>query len=307
MSLPTFNSKSPTIKRILKEASELSKNPDPTLHAAPLETDLFEWHFTIRGPPSTPYELGAYHGRIVLPQQYPLRPPSFRFLTPSGRFEPNREICLSISGHHEETWQPAWGIRTALWALRAFMEGGAKGQVGGQDMPEAERKRLAEESRTWRCSSCGGMTNDEILKAQQAEGGSNSGEGVIPGELKFGYKDQLPNQNNDDNPSAVRSQRQTIGDVSQKMMHNRGPTSIDSSQSNPTASPLASASVSSHSSSLPGDLASSHQQSSQAAAAVGANPPVQRPSQDAVPGWVDKAIAGVLATLTIMIIKKFVL
>jgi hypothetical protein len=37
-------------------------------------------------------------------------------MTPSGRFEANREICLSISGHHEETWQPAWGVRTALVA-----------------------------------------------------------------------------------------------------------------------------------------------------------------------------------------------
>jgi len=45
----------------------------------------------------------------------------FRFLTPSARFEVNRDICLSMSGHHEETWQPAWGIRTALVALRAFM------------------------------------------------------------------------------------------------------------------------------------------------------------------------------------------
>ena len=187
------------------------------------------------------------------------------------------------------------------------MEGGAKGQVGGQDMPEAERKRLAEESKTWRCSSCGGITNDEILKAQQAEDGSNIGEGVIPGELKFGYKDQLTNQNKADKPPAVRSEEQEIVNVSQNLIHNRGPKRIDSSQSTPTAGPLASNSVSSHSSSLPGDLASSHQQPFQAAAAVGAAPAVQRPSQDAVPGWVDKAIAGVLATLTIMIIKKFVL
>ena len=308
MSLPTFNSKSPTIKRILREASELSKNPDPTLHAAPLETDLFEWHFTIRGPPSTPYETGAYHGRIVLPQQYPLRPPSFRFLTPSGRFEPNREICLSISGHHEETWQPAWGIRTALWALRAFMEGGAKGQVGGQDMPEAERKRLAEESKIWRCSSCGGMTNDEILKAQQTEGGSTSGEGVIPDELKFGYKDQLRQENKNNKLTVVRSEGQQMGNVSRKSRHSRGTTSIDSSQSHPTVGSSGSTSVPSHSSSLLGDSASSQsQQPIHSAAAAGATPAVQRPSQDALPGWVDKAIDGVLATLTIMIVKKFLL
>jgi ubiquitin-protein ligase len=40
--------------------------------------------------------------------------------TPSGRFEVNKKICLSISSFHPETWQPSWGIRTALLALMAF-------------------------------------------------------------------------------------------------------------------------------------------------------------------------------------------
>ncbi|TVY51210.1 Ubiquitin-conjugating enzyme E2 J1, partial [Lachnellula cervina] len=118
---------------------------------------------TLRGPPSSPYSAGIYHGRIVLPAEYPLRPPSFRFLTPSGRFEANRQICLSISGHHEESWQPAWGIRTALVALRAFMETDAKGQLGGVEMSDRERGRIAKETPAWRCSGCGGRSNGEIL------------------------------------------------------------------------------------------------------------------------------------------------
>lgn len=27
---------------------------------------------------------------------------------PNGRFEVGKKICLSISGHHPETWQPSW-------------------------------------------------------------------------------------------------------------------------------------------------------------------------------------------------------
>jgi ubiquitin-conjugating enzyme E2 J1 len=100
----------------VREAAELSNAPSADYVAEPLESDLFEWHFTLRGPPNSSYSQGLYHGRIVLPPTYPLRPPSFRFTTPNGRFEANREICLSISGHHEETWQPAWGIRTAIVA-----------------------------------------------------------------------------------------------------------------------------------------------------------------------------------------------
>ena len=185
----------------MREAQEISKSPSPDYTAAPLETDLFEWHFTLRGPPGSSYADGLYHGRIVLPPTYPLRPPSFRFLTPSGRFEANREICLSISGHHEETWQPAWGVRTALVALRSFMETDSKGQLGGLDTTDAVRKRLATESRGWRCSACGGRTNEDIIKecedaaraaeAEAGEGSSKANEVEVPPELSMGFKDEM--------------------------------------------------------------------------------------------------------------------
>ena len=93
------------------------------------------WHFTIRGPPDTDFEGGIYHGRISLPPEYPLKPPSIFLLTvrphqfsllvaspfcltqahppscilqPNGRFEVNKRICLSMSDYHPETWQSSW-------------------------------------------------------------------------------------------------------------------------------------------------------------------------------------------------------
>ncbi|KAH8887340.1 UBC-like protein [Thozetella sp. PMI_491] len=194
---PKFNSKSPTIRRILREAQEISSSPSPDYTATPLETDLFEWHFTLRGPPNSSYADGIYHGRIVLPPTYPLRPPSFRFTTPSGRFEANREICLSISGHHEETWQPAWGVRTALVALRSFMETDPKGQLGGLETSDAVRRRLAGESQGFRCAACG-KTNAEIIRAceeaareHEAEQGTASKEVEVPADLKMGWRDEM--------------------------------------------------------------------------------------------------------------------
>ncbi|KAG9781331.1 hypothetical protein KCU88_g3479, partial [Aureobasidium melanogenum] len=160
---------SPTVRRLLKEVAELSSsssNPNPAFFAAPVsDADLHEWHFTLVGPPApSPYAGGMYHGRITLPTTYPLKPPNFRFLTPSGRFEVNREICLSISGFHEETWMPAWGIRTALTALRSFIaEQGSAGQVGGLEASEEVRRRLAKESRTWKCDMCQ-KTNETIVR-----------------------------------------------------------------------------------------------------------------------------------------------
>ncbi|KAK1997062.1 ubiquitin-conjugating enzyme [Colletotrichum falcatum] len=196
MSTPKFNSKSPTIRRILREAQELSSSPSPDYTATPIESDLFEWHFTFRGPPNSSYSEGIYHGRIVLPPTYPLRPPSFRFLTPSGRFETNREICLSISGHHEETWQPAWGVRTALVALRSFMETDPRGQLGGLETSDAVRKRHATASRSFKCPTCA-KTNFEIIQdcedaaKANADSSEPTAEVEIPSELKLGYKDEM--------------------------------------------------------------------------------------------------------------------
>ncbi|TFB05099.1 Ubiquitin-conjugating enzyme E2 J1 [Trichoderma ghanense] len=201
------NTKSPTIRRILREAAELSNTPSPDYTAEPLESDLFEWHFTLRGPPNSPYSQGIYHGRIILPPAYPLRPPSFRFSTPNGRFEANREICLSISGHHEETWQPAWGIRTALVALRSFMETDVLGQLGGLETTEAVRRRLAQESTSFKCAVCARTNADIIADCEDRckQAASSCSDVSVPAELNMGWRDELETRR--DQPSSSRSER----------------------------------------------------------------------------------------------------
>jgi len=71
------------VKRILREAAENAKEDRTVISAAPLDDNIFEWHFTIRGPPDTPYELGMYHGRIILPSNYPMAPPNIMLLNVS--------------------------------------------------------------------------------------------------------------------------------------------------------------------------------------------------------------------------------
>ena len=68
------------VKRLMREAIEL-KDPTPMYFAQPLEENLFEWHFTILGPGGTDFEGGLYHGRIILPTEYPMKPPSIIMLT----------------------------------------------------------------------------------------------------------------------------------------------------------------------------------------------------------------------------------
>jgi len=127
--------------------------------AAPLEDDLFVWHFTLRGPPKTEFEGGVYHGMILLPPDYPFKPPNIVFNTPNGRFSVGTKICLSISAYHPEHWQPAWGIRLILEALISFFPTPSEGAIGGLDWKPEERKRLAKESVKWSCPQCGCIGN----------------------------------------------------------------------------------------------------------------------------------------------------
>ena len=64
----------------MREACEL-KEPTEEYWAHPLDDNLFEWHFTVQGPPGTDFEGGVYHGRILLPADYPMRPPNIILMT----------------------------------------------------------------------------------------------------------------------------------------------------------------------------------------------------------------------------------
>lgn len=125
----------------------MQNNPSDDYTSLPLEDNIFEWQFAIRGPRDTEFDGGIYHGRIQLPAEYPLKPPAFMLLTPNGRFETQTKICLSISNYHPEHWQPSWSVRTALVALIAFMPTKSEGAVGSLEYSKEERIALAIKSR----------------------------------------------------------------------------------------------------------------------------------------------------------------
>ncbi len=129
----------------------------------PLNENLFEWHFTIAGAVATPYEGGLYHGKIILPQDYPLKPPSIVFNTPNGRFETGVTICLSITGYHPEAWQPIWGIKGALMGIIGFMSDGYAVHTGGIRSSDSDIRRLASASPSYKCPACL-VSNDDIWK-----------------------------------------------------------------------------------------------------------------------------------------------
>jgi ubiquitin-conjugating enzyme E2 J1 len=169
-----YNVNNPAVKRILREVKEMEAEPSDQYHANPLEDNIFEWHFTIRGPKDTEFEGGLYHGRIILPPEYPFKPPNIVLLNESGRFEVGTKICLSISSYHPEHWQPSWSIRTVLVALISFMPTKGDGAIGAIDMPAKDRKALTLKTPSFLCDKCGKrmcdiLTPVEIGSSSQTE------------------------------------------------------------------------------------------------------------------------------------------
>jgi ubiquitin-conjugating enzyme E2 J2 len=108
-------------RRLRRELINLQNEPLPGILAHPLETNILDWRYMLSGPTGTHYEGGYYFGKIKFPHDYPMRPPSILMLTPSGRFEINTRICMSMSDFHPETWNPGWGVGTILVGLLSFM------------------------------------------------------------------------------------------------------------------------------------------------------------------------------------------
>ena len=66
--------------RLRREYELILKSNNPDFAAHPIKDDLFNWHFTMKGMPDTPYAGGFYHGAIKLPPEYPYKPPSISFI-----------------------------------------------------------------------------------------------------------------------------------------------------------------------------------------------------------------------------------
>ncbi|KAF9420883.1 Ubiquitin-conjugating enzyme E2 6 [Podila epigama] len=109
------------LRRLTKEYINIQKSPPAYLFARPLEKNILEWHYVLKGPPDTPYYGGEYHGKLVFPSDYPFKPPSIRMITPNGRFQVDTRLCLSMSDFHPGTWNPSWSVATILNGLLSFM------------------------------------------------------------------------------------------------------------------------------------------------------------------------------------------
>ncbi|KAI0793805.1 ubiquitin-conjugating enzyme/RWD-like protein [Fomes fomentarius] len=138
-------------KRLSKEYIVMQKEPPPFVWAAPDEKNILTWNYIIRGPPDSPFAGGEYHGVLLFPSEYPFKPPGIKMLTPSGRFQPDKKICFSMSDFHPGSsvqWNPAWSVATILTGLLSFMLSDEM-TTGSVTTTDAEKRLYAARSHSW--------------------------------------------------------------------------------------------------------------------------------------------------------------
>jgi ubiquitin-conjugating enzyme E2 A len=110
------------INRLTKELDKLKKEP---VEGFTLEefSNIMIWQGTLEGPKDTPYENGKFKIQFTFDTDYPIKPPSVKFL--QYIYHPNLykdgKICVDILQSHE--WSPAQNVRTIIHSLRSlFMD-----------------------------------------------------------------------------------------------------------------------------------------------------------------------------------------
>lgn len=147
-------------RRLLQEYRALTSNPPDGITAGPVsEDDLLHWECLIQGPEGTPFEGGVFPAELRFPKDYPLAPPSMKFLAdvwhPNGSsrrprlrsrgpfcFPPRADrrpdpvypsglVCISIlhppgddPNHYEhasERWSPIQSVEKILISVMSML------------------------------------------------------------------------------------------------------------------------------------------------------------------------------------------
>ncbi|KAI9229492.1 MAG: ubiquitin conjugating enzyme [Piptocephalis tieghemiana] len=135
-----------------KQLKELSRHPVDGFSAGLVDdSDIYQWEILIMGPPDTLYEGGFFRARMNFPKEYPMAPPTLRFITPM--WHPNvyadGNVCISILhppgedkwGYEEanERWSPVHTVETIMVSVISMLSG-----------PNDESPANVEAAKEWR-------------------------------------------------------------------------------------------------------------------------------------------------------------
>ncbi|KAJ5103503.1 hypothetical protein N7532_004032 [Penicillium argentinense] len=142
-------------KRIAKELSELTASPPDGITVTLLdEANLYEWKVLMEGPEGSPYQGGIFQIRLVLPTEYPFKPPTVSFATkiyhPNVTNDDKGSMCLGMLRPDE--WKPSSKIGAVLEFARQLLaepmpDDAIEGRIAEQY--KNDNKRYDEIAREW--------------------------------------------------------------------------------------------------------------------------------------------------------------
>eukprot|EP01125_Pyxidicula_operculata_P022338 TRINITY_DN9077_c0_g1_i1.p1 TRINITY_DN9077_c0_g1~~TRINITY_DN9077_c0_g1_i1.p1 ORF type:complete len:159 (-),score=10.07 TRINITY_DN9077_c0_g1_i1:51-527(-) len=100
------------VSRLQKELRALEKENSNDVILLLENEDLFHWKAFIQGGVDTPYEGGYFKLQIEVSEDYPIKPPAVKFITPV--FHPNvhfktGEICIDLL---KDAWLPSYTLQS---------------------------------------------------------------------------------------------------------------------------------------------------------------------------------------------------
>jgi len=121
------------MKLLAKQLAEFEEEPVEGFCVRADESNIFNWDAWIEGPADTYYAKGVFKLRIEFPHDFPLNPPTVRFI--SDFWHPNvykdGKVCISIlhppgpddmSGEDEsERWLPTRSIATIILSIISIL------------------------------------------------------------------------------------------------------------------------------------------------------------------------------------------
>lgn len=172
------------------------------------------------------------------------------------------------------------------------MDTDAKGQIGGIECSKDARERMAKDSGTWKCPSCGKSNaeimqeRDELVKEIEEKEGARK-EDEVPEELRLAYRDELGKKEDEGEGQQLDKGK---GKAAEATSSNTVPSVQPSAPSLPAMS-----------------VTTSNARTAALRPTRTTQVPLvqQRPVLERSTTWIDICIYGVLAALLFMVLKRF--
>ncbi|KAJ5750228.1 hypothetical protein N7533_007256 [Penicillium manginii] len=145
----------PLISYSPQELAELMESPPAGITVNLVdEANMYEWKVLMDGPEGSPYHKGKFQIKLVLPTEYPFKPPTVSFATkiyhPNITNDDKGSMCLGMLRPDE--WKPSSKIGAVLEFARQLLsepmpDDAIEGRIAEQY--KNDRKHFDEVAREW--------------------------------------------------------------------------------------------------------------------------------------------------------------